>query len=207
MISSQDGTEDRLPRAVFRPVRLARSPVGSGGTAAGARAGSSSAAGIAASAAGTAGGCGLLSAVGGRGTSPRGSAVTGAAVMGAAVTGTGGAGAGGAGAGGAGSVGRACGGNAGGAGWGTGGRAGPGRSCLAQPSAPGPVVPFPCGAAPYPAVSLGASWVTVASPGRGTADWSGSTPGNDIRAALSSAGSTCLRRGSKTHSATCSRPA
>jgi hypothetical protein len=46
----------------------------------------------------------------------------------------------------------------------------------------------------------------VASPGGGAAGWGGSLPGSDIRAALSSAGSTCLRRGSNIHSAVCRRP-
>ena len=54
-------------------------------------------------------------------------------------------------------------------------------------------------------LSLGARWVTVASPGAGAVGWGGSVPGSDILAALSSAGSTCLRRGSKIHSAVCRR--
>ena len=47
--------------------------------------------------------------------------------------------------------------------------------------------------------------ISHGGPGGG-AGWGGSAPGSDMRAALSSAGSTCLRRGSKTHSATCRRP-
>src|SRR5580700_10951253 len=71
---------------------------------------------------------------------------------------------------------------AGGAGSKADGRTDAGRSCRALPV-------------------RGASRVTVASPGGGAAGWGGSAPGSDMRAALSSLGSTCLRRGSKTHSA------
>src|SRR5260370_26622577 len=76
---------------------------------------------------------------------------------------------------------------AGGAGWAAGGRTGAGGSCRALPI-------------------RGASRVTVASPGGGADGWGGSAPGSDMRAALSSLGSTCLRRGSKTHSAVCRPP-
>src|SRR5271169_5870426 len=76
---------------------------------------------------------------------------------------------------------------AGGAGSEADGRTGAGRSCRAL-------------------LSRGASRVTVASPGGEAAGWGGSAPGSDMRAALSSLGSTCLRRGSKTHSAVCRRP-
>jgi hypothetical protein len=55
-------------------------------------------------------------------------------------------------------------------------------------------------------LSRGASWVIVASPGSGAEGWGGSAPGSDMRAALSSLASTCLRRGSKTHSAVWRRP-
>lgn len=48
MISSQDGTEDRLPRAALRPWRVACSPAGSAGTEGAAWAGAGEAAGAAA---------------------------------------------------------------------------------------------------------------------------------------------------------------
>ena len=67
-----------------------------------------------------------------------------------------------------------------------------------------------------PARHLGTAAIEAAGPGdviviaaggrTGAAGWGGSVPGSDIRAALSSAGSTCLRRGSKFHSAVCRRP-
>ena len=113
---------------------------------------------------------------------------------------------------------------------GTAGRTLPGRSCLGLPlpalplpglplprlplpRLPGPAglnaeAPAPGWPNPWPTavLSRGASWVTVASPGGGAAGCGGSPPGNDMRAALSSAGSTCLRRGSKIQSASCRRP-
>ena len=71
---------------------------------------------------------------------------------------------------------------------------------------PPPAKPPPPPPIPAAAPSRGASGVTVASPGSATGSGGSSDSGSDSRAALSSSGITCRRRGSKTHSATCSRP-